>query len=190
MGEVIARVKYSKEYPANLVGHLDTMAAIQRSMRRATWPLKFTAGFNPRIKLSFTPSLRLGFTSDTEYVDVALIRPLEQYQIEKFRRSTVEGIKIKNVWILHPEEPGINEKLTGFRYMVRFMQPGKDTCRTGVSPVNASRLPDEGIENIVERGDDYIVLDVLKKNGGFKNPLKILGEGKYEIKKIKCHWKE
>ena len=175
MSEVTARIKYSKLYPANLIGHLDTVKALQRSMRRAAWPLKFTCGFNPRIKLSFTPSLSLGFSSEAEYIDVALNCPLEEYQIERFNNSSIQGIRIKDVQILSGDEPGINEKLKGFRYMVEFLQGNIEET--------------EELKNVVERGKNYIILDVLKKNGGFRNPVKLLGAGEFKIKKIKCLWR-
>ncbi|MFH1414943.1 MAG: TIGR03936 family radical SAM-associated protein [Elusimicrobiota bacterium] len=173
-GGVKARICYSKEYPANLIGHLDTVSALQRSMRRAGWLFRFSCGFNPRAKLSFTPPLSLGFSSFAEYIEAELVREPEDYQIDAFKENTVDGITIMDVKIIGIEEPGINDIVAGFRYHVLFNSPG---CS----------IP-EGIDNIVERDDSRIVLDVYKRNGGFRNPVKILGNGDYKVKKIDCLW--
>lgn len=174
MNEIVARIKYSKKYPANLIGHLDTITALQRSMIMAAWPFKFTQGFNPRVKMSSAPPLSLGFYSDVEYLDVTLRNPVKKYQIEKFKNSTIKGLNIEHVRILLPEEPAINEELNGFRYLIEFR--------------NSDTNPVTTLENIVEKGKGYIILDIYKKNGGFRNPKKLLGKGNYKIKKIKCIW--
>jgi radical SAM-linked protein len=173
---LIARIKYSKLYPANLVGHLDTAASIMRGIRMAAWPVKFSCGFNPRMKVSFTPPLSLGFKSDSEYVDVELSKHLEEYQIERFKDSMIKGINIIDVKELNTKRVvGINEKLEGFSYEIEILQE------------DITKISGE-FKIIAEGEKNYIFMDVFKESGGFKNPLKILGEGEYRVKKSKCHW--
>jgi radical SAM-linked protein len=170
MKEERVRIKYSKIYPASLIGHLDTIVSLQRSMRMATWPLKFTLGYNPRVKLSCLPPLSLGFTSEAEYMDVSLMNRMADYQVKKFIESTIKGIIVDEVRHLNYEECGINEKVLGFRYRIGL--PGSEISRY------------EKMENVVETGKDFIILEVFKKNGNFRNPLKLLGPGKFKVKKI------
>ncbi|MFC2061983.1 TIGR03936 family radical SAM-associated protein [Elusimicrobiota bacterium] len=176
MNIVFARIKYSKIYPANFIGYLDTVAALKRSMRIAGWPLKFTQGFNPRIKFSHGPPLSLGFFSNAEYMDVFLEKPLEGYQIEKFKKSTIEGLIIEYVEIHSNGELPINKKLKGFRFLVES-EKGEE-----IRVLNT--------ENIVEKGKERIIFDIYKENGSFKNPGKQLEDGKYRFTKINCIWKE
>ena len=169
MNNVIVRIKYAKRYPANFIGHLDTIQAIKRSMRMALLPVKFTAGYNPKIKLSSSPPLKLGFLSEAEYIDVMLVcRPMG-YQIEALKKNCIEGIVIKEVMLLSADSPAINEIIQGFRYR---MEGGN---------FNGN------LENLVSKGVDFVVIDVYKKNGNIPNPAKIIGEGDYKVKKIDCH---
>jgi radical SAM-linked protein len=145
-------------------------------MIRSGWPLKLSSGYNPRVKMSFTPSLSLGYSSNAEYIDVTLKCELNDSQIEHFKGSLVAGVNVEYVCALRPSEPGLNEHLAGFRYRVDLEEH--------------KNVLENTLGNIIERGKNYIILDVFKENGGFKNPKKILGEGRYKITKIKCHWND
>ena len=168
VSDVLARIKYAKREPANFIGHLDTIQALKRSMRQALLPVKWTAGYNPKIKLSSSPPLRLGFLSEAEYIDVALTAQPGDYQIDAFKKNCIEGIVIKEIKFLSADSPAINEVILGFRYKIEG------------GNFNSN------LENIVTKGVNFVVIDVYKKNGNIPNPLKIIGEGNYEVKKIGC----
>ena len=46
------RVLFQKDEPACYISHLDLMKALQRSLRRAALPVRYSEGFNPHIVLS------------------------------------------------------------------------------------------------------------------------------------------
>ncbi|MFC2091821.1 TIGR03936 family radical SAM-associated protein [Elusimicrobiota bacterium] len=172
-----ARIKYSKNYPAVLIGHLDIIYSLQRSMRMALWPLKYTCGYNPRVKMSSTPPLSLGFSSDCEYIDVALLQSLESFHFDMVSRKTMEGIEIISVKVIDHEDISVNDRLLGMRYLIKY--PGIE-C-----------MLDRDVENIIESGTDYVIADVLKKNGCFSNPLKKVSgidRSKCDVRKIGCIW--
>ncbi|TYP57604.1 TIGR03936 family radical SAM-associated protein [Thermosediminibacter litoriperuensis] len=64
------RMKIRKGEEVKFISQLDLMRALERAIRRAELPVKFTEGFNPRPRISFTPALPVGMTSDAEYMDV------------------------------------------------------------------------------------------------------------------------
>jgi len=78
---VKVRMRIRKKEEAKYISHLDLMRALERAMRRAKLPLKFTEGFNPRPKLTFTPAIPVGITSDAEYMDVEFTKQLSMDEI-------------------------------------------------------------------------------------------------------------
>ncbi|MBN2407973.1 MAG: DUF2344 domain-containing protein [Elusimicrobia bacterium] len=177
MNDITARIGYSKKYPANMLGHLDTVAALQRGMRRAAWPVVMTGGYSPRVKISAGPPLTLGFSSEAEYLEVALARELSPAQEDRFKESVIKGIEIRTIEIFRKKGFSINDDIAGFVYIVEFGGNPPDP------PVRAA-------ENIVEKGNGYIKINIYREDGGFKNPLKYLGIDKNEciVRKTDCIW--
>jgi radical SAM family uncharacterized protein/radical SAM-linked protein len=70
------RLRYRKVGPARFIGTRELGNVFFRAARRAGLPLAFSQGHHPLPRLSFGPALPLGFSSDDEYVDVDVTRPL------------------------------------------------------------------------------------------------------------------
>jgi len=139
------------------------------------WQMEYTQGFNPRVKYSASPPLSLGFKSECEYFDVYVKRYPEGYQIDFFKRNIIKGIDIKEISAPAEGDPGINSLIKGFIYRVSF------------ESFDYSLLENIGA---VETGRGYFILEVRKENGNIKNPAKLIGQGMYEIEKLKCIWEE
>lgn len=165
------RIRYAKDYPATLLGHLDIMALMQRGMRASGWPLEFTRGFNPRIKLSSSPPLSLGFSSECEYIDVSLRTGLSTYRMGLFSRSLIEGITVRDIYPLPAGDPGINNLISGYRYLVE----------------DCGEEPDSGEFSggrVFRDGDEYY-LDLFKTGGNIPNPAKVFPGTARGFRKIK-----
>ncbi|MCF7825472.1 MAG: TIGR03960 family B12-binding radical SAM protein, partial [Candidatus Marinimicrobia bacterium] len=72
-----ARLKYSKAGMASYLGHLDIQNSFMRAISLARLPVIFSQGFNSRPKISSGPALPLGYTSDTEYMDILLFHQVD-----------------------------------------------------------------------------------------------------------------
>jgi radical SAM-linked protein len=171
-----ARIKYSKEYPANMIGHLDTTTSILRSLRMSFWPIIFTSGYNPRARYSATPPLSLGLSSVAEYIDVALNSRPDAYVIESLKEKMIEGIRIVDVKIIERGESDLNEALAGFRY--RF---------------EADEVKEEdlsGADRVKITGKGCAVVDIIKRDGNIRSPRKCSLSGNYRITKLECLWNE
>jgi radical SAM family uncharacterized protein/radical SAM-linked protein len=96
---VFFRVEYKKLDFARFVSHLDVMRIFERACRRAQIRLVYSKGFNPHPKLSFSPALSLGFTSEAEYVDVEILDSQDSDLSMKQRLNAVlpDGIKISAI---------------------------------------------------------------------------------------------
>ena len=63
------RVRYAKRGFLRYLGHLDLVRAIEFMLRRSGQAVRYTEGFNPRMKLHFSPPLPLAVESEAEYFD-------------------------------------------------------------------------------------------------------------------------
>ncbi len=66
------------------ISSLDTVQVIIRALRRAKIPFTYTEGFSPHPKLSFSPSLSLGFSSNGEFFEIEL---KEEWSKERLKEN-------------------------------------------------------------------------------------------------------
>ncbi len=71
------RVHFAKGDGVKFISHLDMIKTFERAIRRGRIPIAFSEGFNPHPKLSFASALRVGVTSEAEYMDVELTQAME-----------------------------------------------------------------------------------------------------------------
>ncbi len=90
---IIAAFQKNKEI--SYTSHLDVQRTLQRAFRRANLPLAYSKGFNPHPKLSFATALATGYTSDGEWFEVELDRPIEpQAFIERVNPALPDGMRV------------------------------------------------------------------------------------------------
>lgn len=66
------RVKFSRTGTLRFISHLDLCRAIRTIFRRAKLPIRYSEGFNPHPRMTFTLPLPLGAESECEYMDIFL----------------------------------------------------------------------------------------------------------------------
>jgi radical SAM family uncharacterized protein/radical SAM-linked protein len=99
-GEVAltARIHYHREEGMRWTGHLDMVRLWDRFLRRAEIPVAFSQGFHPHPKLSYSPPLPVGLTSDDEYIDIDLDTELNaDVLLEKLQKFSPDGLSIEEV---------------------------------------------------------------------------------------------
>lgn len=69
--------KYSKTGNLKYISHLDVLRFIQRSVKRAGIPAKYSEGYNPHMKTAFGFPLSLGTESMGEYFELDLNEKVE-----------------------------------------------------------------------------------------------------------------
>lgn len=70
------RFRYGRDETLQYIAHLDMLRLFERTLRRSGLPVAHTQGFNPRMKLVFGLPMSTGLTSEAEYADVELDRPI------------------------------------------------------------------------------------------------------------------
>lgn len=102
-------VKYGKHGEAALLSHRECMRALERALRRSRLPLEFTAGYNPRPRMSFSPALPLGVAAEAEYLEVSVTREVDEGEaLEALNRALPEGLRVREVRMLPPGMPKLS----------------------------------------------------------------------------------
>ncbi len=64
------RLMFSKLNMAKFISHLDLLRCFTRSIMRSGLPVKYSQGFNPHQKITFSLPLSIGVTGERECVDI------------------------------------------------------------------------------------------------------------------------
>jgi radical SAM-linked protein len=89
------RVRFSKTGPIRFIGHLDLQRNFERVIRRAKLPLAYSKGFHPRPKIQFAQPLPLGFSSETELLDVWFSESVSVSRlIDGFAAAAPSGLRL------------------------------------------------------------------------------------------------
>lgn len=117
MEKINLRAVFEKSGRAVFISHLDLMRTMQRAVKRSGIPVWYTQGFNPRIYLNFPLALSLGVTGRNEFMDFAVVEPVDFADVrDKLNAVMPGGLKILDV-----AEPVFENKDIGFaEYTIIF----------------------------------------------------------------------
>ncbi len=102
-------------------GHLDTLRAWERIVRRAQLPLAYTLGFNPRPRINIGLALPLGFTSECELMDIWLTDELgNNALLESIRDVLPPGLEIQEVTQINLHTPTLQKQIYEVMYSVHI----------------------------------------------------------------------
>ena len=77
------------------LSHLDFIRAFEHALRRARIPVEYSAGFNPRPRMSFGSAVGVGVTSDDERIILELAEPMAASEVKEALNSMLpEGIEV------------------------------------------------------------------------------------------------
>lgn len=89
------RTEITKGEEIRYISHLDYASLMERAIRRAKLPAAYSEGFNPHMKIAFASALAVGVTSDAEYMDIELTKPLCQPEFfDKLSAALPKGVKL------------------------------------------------------------------------------------------------
>ncbi|HWZ85100.1 MAG TPA: TIGR03936 family radical SAM-associated protein, partial [Thermoanaerobaculia bacterium] len=114
------RLTFSKSGDARFLSHRNTMDVLERAIRAAGLPARYSQGFNPHMKLSMGPALALGLESRHEVFDVEGIAPFDSDAAERIGAKLPAGVAILEVRALAEGEPSLAKAVKGARYTVRL----------------------------------------------------------------------
>ncbi|MEL7645722.1 MAG: TIGR03936 family radical SAM-associated protein [Anaerolineaceae bacterium] len=120
------RVRFSKDGDLRFTGHLDLQRLFERALRRSGLPLRYSQGFNPKVRLNLASALPLGFSSEAELLDFWLDEALDTAAVERHLRAALPAdIRIRQVDFVPNQLPSLQSSLKTSQYRV-FFQPTVD----------------------------------------------------------------
>jgi radical SAM family uncharacterized protein/radical SAM-linked protein len=132
------RVTFSKTGDARFLSHRNTMDVLERAIRAAGLPARYSEGFNPHMKLSMGPALALGLESLHEVFDVDGIAPFPPDAAARITDKLPPGIVIRETRALGPGEPSLARAVKGARYVAR-LATDEQIARAGDAVANGWR---------------------------------------------------
>ncbi len=112
------RVRWSKSSRFKYMSHLENLHLMEHALRRARFPVAYSQGHNPIMKLSLGPPLPLGFTSEAEYLDITLETNLMPFMIDNLRKQLPQGIEILEARTSLEKKASLNAALNRAEYTV------------------------------------------------------------------------
>lgn len=121
------RVRFAKDGDLRFTGHLDLQRLFERALRRSGLPLRYSQGFNPKVRLNLASALPLGFSSEAELLDFLLDEALETAEIQQRLSAALPAdIQIRQVEFVPNQLPSLQSSLRTSEYRVSF-KPAVET---------------------------------------------------------------
>ncbi len=173
------RVTFEKRGDARFLSHRNTMDVLERAIRAAGLPARYSEGFNPHMKLSMGPALPLGLESRHEVFDVEGAAPFGDEAARLVTEKLPPGIAVLEVRQLSPGEPPLSKAVRSARYAVPLDTPEhwsrasealENGWRSTVPAVKALSLEAEGPGETVLRFE----VNLDQSAGETSTPKKVL----------------
>jgi len=122
------RLTVRKGEHAAPLSHLEFMTAIQRAVKRAGLPVRWSGGFHPTPRIGFGDALPLGVTSEAELIDLDLAAPREPATVMmELNRELPAGITVLAAENISRRAPSAAAALATATYRVPLpMEPPAD----------------------------------------------------------------
>lgn len=142
-GRYRLRLRLAKDGRARMISHLEFMNVVQRAVRRAGLPLRFSQGFHPAPRISFPDALPTGVASDAEIIDLELYRPVEAEEaVAALAAQLPEGLRILAGALVDWRTPAPATSIAASVYHVRLpAQPPADLDERLAAFLAAEHVP-------------------------------------------------
>lgn len=110
------RVRWGRSVEGSNSSHLDNIRAIEEAIKRSGIPASYTKGVHPRLKLSFSPPLPVGFTSESEFVDITIEQPASTEMINKIRQEFPGGMELLEAKTVFSKSGSLSEQINRVEY--------------------------------------------------------------------------
>src|SRR5437660_6654440 len=91
------RITFEKSGDARFLSHRNTMDVLERAIRAAGLPARYTEGFNPHMRLSMGPALPLGLESRHEVFDVEGVGSFGPAAVDRINEKLPPGLMVGEV---------------------------------------------------------------------------------------------
>lgn len=140
------RLQLAKKDRIRFLSHAEFMRALMMAAKRSKLPVIYGGKHRQKMKISFSPPLPIGFTSDCELVDIMIsdyVSPADAQ--ESMSGMLPEGIDVKRCRLMGSESKPVGKLIDTAAYIVEF--PETSGCEEDWRKA-AGRFLDEKIINI------------------------------------------
>ena len=156
------RFTFHKKGDARYLSHRQTMDALERAIRGASLPARFTEGYNPHVRLSMGPALAVGQSGLAELFDLDCTAPVGPVHLARVNELLPEGLALDTAAPLLPGAPSLGKTVTSARYSIE--------SSAASWPETPDQLPEDMLPAVLEWQADRdgtlrVLLDARQKDG-------------------------
>ncbi len=112
------RVRFAKKKAGRFLSHLESAAALVRAFRKAGVPFRFSEGYHPQPRISFTDATPVGMESFCEFAELSLRAPLTSGDVfTAVNDGLPEGLEVLSIEEAGPGTPSLGASIGGYVYL-------------------------------------------------------------------------
>jgi len=115
------RIRWGRTDSRRMLSHLDNMRVIENAIKESGFPVAFSQGTHPRMKLSFCPPLPMGFTTEAEYVDISLEQNCTGPMIDNIRKALPDGFLMLEAKTVFAKSMSLSEAINRVTYTFKLV---------------------------------------------------------------------
>jgi hypothetical protein len=181
------RFTFAKTRDARFLSHRQAMDALERALRGARVPARYTRGFNPHIRISMGPALSLGHEGLREIFDVDCTAPVGSAHVATINRLLPEGMEVVEARALVPGAPSLGKLVAAARYQI-------EPIAGAPWPETPEQLPDHvraGVNRWLVLPDGRLRVELNQRPNGqpvvsVKKLLEALGLDSEDVRRVRA----
>ncbi len=123
---MLLRTKFSKLKPVRYISHLELMDTFRRAFRRADFPVAYSQGYNPHIKLSLGQPLSVGMIGYGEFFDLELTTDIAtDFFVKELNQFLPEGIEVDQAREIPESSKSLQAVVNTAVYLLRLEYSGE-----------------------------------------------------------------
>jgi radical SAM family uncharacterized protein/radical SAM-linked protein len=164
------RFTFQKLGDARWLSHRNVMDLLERALRAAAVPVRYTEGYNPHVRLSMGPALSLGYEALAERFDVECHARVEVGMLSRANRVLPEGLQLTRCEPLPEGTRSLGKSVSACRYRLRRTpeMPAWPDSPAGLGDLAA------GVQEWRVDGDELAVTLDARQSGGHTTSVKDL----------------
>lgn len=113
-----AQVRFVKLGEARWLSHRNVMDLLERAIRAAGWPVRYTEGFNPHIRLSMSPALGVGQEALVDFFEVECHDEVTPGMLAQANAVLPGGLELRQVVTRPLASPTLGKQLQALRFHI------------------------------------------------------------------------
>jgi hypothetical protein len=156
------RFRFEKLGDARFLSHRNVMDLLERALRAASVPVRYTEGYNPHIRLSMGPALQLGHEALAEMFDVECHGEVTAEMLGRANLVLPEGLQLTSAAALPAGTPSLGKAIASCRYRLRGTNGSAPWAAEGFA---AGVLPEGVLDWRVDGGELVVAVNARQVDG-------------------------